>query len=132
MNQHFLKVQQISNRVNSHVNDYFSNEKPVYIPAKIALSFFTLQLKFTLQACQSLLDCDNSENQYGKLIQLDSLIKHLHSHVGEMNVQIRDNVVPSWSDELIKKTTQKRDFNNAEELMFHIMGHRQQAENAMN
>ena len=25
MNQYFLKVQQISNRVNSHVNDYFSN-----------------------------------------------------------------------------------------------------------
>ena len=38
-----------------------------------------------------------------------------------MNVQIRGNVVPSWSDELIKKTTESRNFNRATELLYLIM-----------
>ena len=52
---------------------------------------------------------------------MNNLIQHLLNYAGETNVQIRDNVVPSWSEELINKTTKKRDFNRAEEVMFTIM-----------
>ena len=48
--------------------------------------------------------------------------------MGETGVQIRDNVVPSWSDELIKKTTAKRDFNRAEEVMYLILQDSNEAE----